>query len=281
MRPSRLVFRQVVLAIAATLAIGCASKTFRQGKSAAKKGDWDLAVARFTKAVEDDPEDIEKRMALRRARVEASRHHHGLAQRFLAADELEHALDELDIATKYDPANIAALDELRLVTERLRARDEERRQRSEIDELRDRARGRRVPLPFLSPRSQNPISLRFTDQSLQKVFEALAKLTGVNILFDPDYRDRDVGVALAGVTFEQALEQITFVNKLFFKVVDQNAYDGIQEDIALVDRPEGSCAIVHSDSSEGIQRLNQEAAKAMTRGRAAGMDITPARAIRW
>jgi len=59
------------------------------------------------------------------------------------------------------------------------------------------------------------------------------------------------------------------------------AYDGIQEDIAIVDRPEGSCAIVHSDSDEGIQRLNQEAAKAMTRGQAAGMHITPARAIRW
>ena len=34
------------------------------------------------------------------------------------------------------------------------------------------------------------------------------------------------------------------------------AYDGIQENIALVDRPEGGCAIVHSDSDEGIQRLN-------------------------
>jgi imidazolonepropionase-like amidohydrolase len=59
------------------------------------------------------------------------------------------------------------------------------------------------------------------------------------------------------------------------------AYDGIQENIALVDRPEGSCAIVHSDSPEGIQRLNQEAAKAMSRGRRAGLDIKPERAIRW
>lgn len=59
------------------------------------------------------------------------------------------------------------------------------------------------------------------------------------------------------------------------------AYDGIQENIALVDRPDGGCAIVHSDSQEGIQRLNQEAAKAMTRGNRAGMDITPAEAIRW
>jgi len=59
------------------------------------------------------------------------------------------------------------------------------------------------------------------------------------------------------------------------------AYDGIQENIALVDRPRGSCAIVHSDSEEGIQRLNQEAAKAMTRGQRAGMNLSEEQAIRW
>jgi imidazolonepropionase-like amidohydrolase len=59
------------------------------------------------------------------------------------------------------------------------------------------------------------------------------------------------------------------------------AYDGIQENIALVDRPAGGCAIVHSDSSEGIQRLNQEAAKAMARGQRVGFDIPRERAIRW
>ena len=59
------------------------------------------------------------------------------------------------------------------------------------------------------------------------------------------------------------------------------AYDGIQENIALVDRPEGGCAIVHSDSAEGIQRLNQEATKAMLRGNRAGLNIPPERAIRW
>ncbi|MET0551273.1 MAG: amidohydrolase [Xanthomonas sp.] len=59
------------------------------------------------------------------------------------------------------------------------------------------------------------------------------------------------------------------------------AYDGIQENLALVDRPADGCAIVHSDSSEGIPRLNQEAAKAMTRGNRAGLAITPEHAIRW
>ncbi len=59
------------------------------------------------------------------------------------------------------------------------------------------------------------------------------------------------------------------------------AYDGIQENIALVDRPDKGCAVVHSDSSEGIQRLNQEAAKVMVRGERIGLSLPPERAIRW
>ncbi len=59
------------------------------------------------------------------------------------------------------------------------------------------------------------------------------------------------------------------------------AFDGIQENIALVDRPANGCAIVHSDSAEGIQRLNQEAAKVIASARRAGMEIAPERAIRW
>ncbi len=59
------------------------------------------------------------------------------------------------------------------------------------------------------------------------------------------------------------------------------AWDGIQENIAFVDAAKNGCAIVHSDSAEGIQRLNQEAAKAMARGNRAGLAITPEHAIRW
>ncbi len=59
------------------------------------------------------------------------------------------------------------------------------------------------------------------------------------------------------------------------------ALDGIQENIALVDRKKNSCAIVHSDSAEGIQRLNQEAAKVMARSSALGMNGSPENAMRW
>jgi len=59
------------------------------------------------------------------------------------------------------------------------------------------------------------------------------------------------------------------------------AFDGIQENIAIVDHPVNSCAMLHSDSAEGVQRLNQEAAKALARGIHIGFDIPPERAIRW
>ncbi|MFN7137627.1 MAG: amidohydrolase family protein, partial [Thermomonas sp.] len=59
------------------------------------------------------------------------------------------------------------------------------------------------------------------------------------------------------------------------------SFDGIQENIALVDRVPGGCAIVHSDSEEGIQRLNQEAAKVIASAGRAGIAIPPERAIRW
>ena len=58
------------------------------------------------------------------------------------------------------------------------------------------------------------------------------------------------------------------------------AYDGIRENIPMVHKA-GACAIVHSDSDIGIQRLNQEAAKALADGRRAGIDISDAEAWTW
>ena len=61
------------------------------------------------------------------------------------------------------------------------------------------------------------------------------------------------------------------------------AYDMVQANIAIVDQARGGkgCAIVHSDDERGIQRLNQEAAKARAAGIKAGFDISKARAINW
>jgi imidazolonepropionase-like amidohydrolase len=58
------------------------------------------------------------------------------------------------------------------------------------------------------------------------------------------------------------------------------SFDGIQENIAFVDRA-GACAIVHSDDANGIQRLNQEAAKALASGRRVGINVSDAVAWTW
>ena len=59
------------------------------------------------------------------------------------------------------------------------------------------------------------------------------------------------------------------------------SFDGIEENLAIVDAAPNGCSIVHSDSEEGIQRLNQEAAKAMASGARVGLNVAPERAIGW
>jgi imidazolonepropionase-like amidohydrolase len=58
------------------------------------------------------------------------------------------------------------------------------------------------------------------------------------------------------------------------------AFDGIPENAGLFTES-GGRATIHSDSAVGIQRLNQEAAKAMASARAAGIAITDDQALRW
>jgi imidazolonepropionase-like amidohydrolase len=58
------------------------------------------------------------------------------------------------------------------------------------------------------------------------------------------------------------------------------AWDGIRENAALL-HAAGACVVVHSDSDQGIQRLTQEAAKAMASGRRMGIELDEAEAIRW
>jgi imidazolonepropionase-like amidohydrolase len=59
------------------------------------------------------------------------------------------------------------------------------------------------------------------------------------------------------------------------------AYDAIPQNIALVQNA-GACAMVHSDDPNGIQRLNQEAAKALGAGQRAGIpNLSEAVAWEW
>ena len=56
--------------------------------------------------------------------------------------------------------------------------------------------------------------------------------------------------------------------------------DGIRANMAIM-QAAGGIVIMHSDDASGSQRLNQEAAKAMAAGHAAGINITEEDAIKW
>jgi imidazolonepropionase-like amidohydrolase len=58
------------------------------------------------------------------------------------------------------------------------------------------------------------------------------------------------------------------------------AFDGVPENAALLQQA-GARAVIHSDDPLGIQRLNQEAAKALYAGQQAGLPVTREQAIRW
>ncbi len=58
------------------------------------------------------------------------------------------------------------------------------------------------------------------------------------------------------------------------------AYDTIRENLALT-HANGACAMIHSDDALGIQRLNQEVAKALADGRRMGLEISDAEAVAW
>ena len=58
------------------------------------------------------------------------------------------------------------------------------------------------------------------------------------------------------------------------------SYDGIPENLAILHN-QGACGIIHSDDQNGIQRLNQEVAKALASGRRAGIKISDEMAWTW
>ncbi|HUG53605.1 MAG TPA: cohesin domain-containing protein [Vicinamibacteria bacterium] len=209
------------LLLALVFATGCAARwAHRQGQAEARKGNWDLAVARFTRALQKNPDNIGYKIALENARIQASRQHYELARRHLLAEELEKSAEELQIAVNYDPANKSAADDLAILRQRMQARDDELRRLADFDTLKAQAQGVPPPLPVLSPQSEAPISIKFENTSLQKILETMGRLAGVNVLFDDAYRDKTVSVDLRNESFRDALDRLTFVNRLFYIVLD-------------------------------------------------------------
>jgi general secretion pathway protein D len=70
----------------------------------------------------------------------------------------------------------------------------------------------------LKPLSKTPINLKMTNDS-RVVFDTLAKLAGLTVVFDPDFTSRRIPVELTDVTVQQALDIVSLESKAFWKPV--------------------------------------------------------------
>ena len=69
------------LVMAVALVAGCgAGRSYGRGQSAAKAGNWDVAVEQYRQAVQQEPSNAEYRIALERAMLNASRVHFDAAR---------------------------------------------------------------------------------------------------------------------------------------------------------------------------------------------------------
>ena len=205
------------------LACNAGSSAHRKGRDAAQRGDRDAAVVFYTRAVNEDPSNIEYRLGLERALVDAGAYHVQQGQKHIAAEELEQAVEEIQFALQLDPSNRYAVGLLEETRERLAERRAAQEDAIDFEERRRRARELFGQRPILEPSSTAPIQLKFAeDTSLQKIFEVLSKLSGINVLFDESFRDKRVTVDLVDVSFEETLDKLVLINRLFYKVVDSS-----------------------------------------------------------
>jgi general secretion pathway protein D len=210
------------LLLSLLLTAACVSSaSFHEGERYAASENWDQAVLSFSKAVAEEPGNTQYKVSLARARLRASQEHFDRGKKYLAAGQLEPAMVELQQTVFLDPNNQYAADELgKAIREFQKNKGEEP---STIEKMKERAKLAGRVTPRLNPKSNIPIVLKFKDETVKKVYDALSKASGINFLFD-DRVDlaKKVNIDLVDVNFSKALDTLMAQNKHFYKVWDEN-----------------------------------------------------------
>jgi len=252
--------RRLVAGIVLTLFVsGCAAgRAFRRGDEAARAGDWDTAVQHYTRAVQANPHRPEYKIALERATQSASREHISRAHELEAKDQLDAALLEYKRALELDPSNRLAAARAVELEKTIRDRIEATRPKPPIATLRDEAR--RASAQLLSPTAPLPVVSFGPNASVRDILNFIGTTTGINVTYDQTYADKAYTVRLEDVTLEQALQQITAANQLFYKVLNPKTIiiipDNAQKHAQYDDLVVRVFFISHADVSELAQVIN-------------------------
>ena len=121
-------------------------------------------------------------------------------------------------ASEFDPPNRQLAAKVTELERTLRDQIEAARPRNSVQQMREQARQEGAPSLFNLNTVMAPIV--FNQASLRDIFGAIAKSTGINIIFDSTFQDRVYTTSLNGVTLGEALNSIVTANQLFFKIQD-------------------------------------------------------------
>ena len=207
------------VAIAVTLGACASSKAYKAGLTAERNDDYDTAVVEYSKALRQHPDDLTIRKSLNRAQLRASETHFTRARRLASTGRLEEAVVEFQLAAELNPANGEVQDELRTARTKLRAKLPVTREgKTQLETLIDSSRNLAPPGLDLPHDAKLPDSLVFRDASARDIFISIGRFSGVNVIFDPTFRDTTLSIELRGSTVEDALSAVSTSTRNFFKV---------------------------------------------------------------
>jgi general secretion pathway protein D len=222
-RADRLAAALVAFAAAAALTAGCATGgAVRAAQRAERAEDYDRAVVEYTKVVQARPNDRGARLALDRAKLRASQEHFFRGRRLAAAERHEEALLELQVAAELNPGSGEVEAALRDARQRVRTKLAVSREgKTELQALIERSRELAPPGLDLPTDVKLPDSLVFSNASSRAVLTFVARFAGINLVFDPAFRDATISVDLRNASLQDALASVTSSTQTFYRVTAQ------------------------------------------------------------
>jgi general secretion pathway protein D len=217
------------LGISLALLTGCATTTgtgttagLRAGERAEVAKNYDLAVVEYTKAVRANPDNTEARLALERARLRAAQEHAFRARTLAGAERYEEALGEYQLASELNPSDALVDEALRDTRQKLRTKIAVTRNgKTELESLIERSRDLPPPGLDLPADAKLPDSLVFSSASSRAVFRSIAQFAGLNVVFDPAFRDEMINADLRNMSLVDAMTSVTASTRTFYRVTAQ------------------------------------------------------------
>jgi general secretion pathway protein D len=252
------------LLVLASVLASCHQKNseFQAGRKAEALQDYDTALVHYHRAVQANPNDAEYKLREVHMRSVAAQFHLEQGQKATQKGDLQLALSEFEKAAAIDPSSMAAEQRAKSTAELLTAVSN--MEKPEPDDSSEDEKEMLAGPPRLKPLSQEPLNLKMTNDS-RVVFETMAKLAGLSVIFDPEYVSRRVTVDLPDVTLEQGLDAVSFESKAFWKPLTSSvievAPDNVQKRKDIEDEVVGTFYISNSltpqDLTEIVNGLRQ------------------------